>query len=170
MKTTKEIASDCGLTEGETELLEFALSDHGFPAGLSTADATEIIKSLYRRIELFERSEQLRKDMGIQTEDAKWLDLECYSGCQSLVLKHRIEALEAESKMPDKVREALDHVRLHHSVVTMVLFDVNSRWHYLDEDAEAPAFGSEIDISLLEDAADSVNGDLPRLFVWQARN
>lgn len=38
---------------------------------------------------------EFHRKMGITLLDAKWLDPECHSGCQSLVMKHRIERLEA---------------------------------------------------------------------------
>ena len=38
---------------------------------------------------------EFHKQMGITLLDAKWLDPECHTGCQSLVLKHHIERLES---------------------------------------------------------------------------
>lgn len=60
-------------------------------------------------------------------------------------------------KITDEVKAALKHVRLHHPEVTQVFYGVDCRWLFCGEAFEAPTFGSEIDVGLLEDAADSLN-------------
>lgn len=54
------------------------------------------------------------------------------------------------------VQQALQHVNKHHPEVTLVFYGTDMRWFYCDEAFEAPDFGDEIDIGLLEDAVDSV--------------
>lgn len=58
--------------------------------------------------------------------------------------------------MSNKVQEALRHVNAHHPEVTQVFYGVDGRWLYCGEAFEAPAFDGRVDVSLLEDAADSV--------------
>lgn len=61
---------------------------------------------------------------------------------------------------PAKVVAALTHVCLHHLNVTSVIFaqenpECGGFWEYVTADGEAPTFGPEIDVSLLEDALDA---------------
>lgn len=64
--------------------------------------------------------------------------------------------LASTSTNPAPIIRALEHVRQHHPEVTRVVYDQASRWLYLDEGGKAPTFGPEIDVGILEDAADSV--------------
>lgn len=49
------------------------------------------------------------RSMGITLMDAKWLDPECHAGCNSLVLKHRIEALtHALTELSNRVHSGYD--------------------------------------------------------------
>jgi hypothetical protein len=57
--------------------------------------------------------------------------------------------------MKTAIRKALDHVHLHHPQITMVVFSSSGKWQFCDDDFDAPSFGKEIDVSLLEDAADA---------------
>lgn len=58
--------------------------------------------------------------------------------------------------MPMEVRRALEYVRAHHPEVTQVFYGTDQRWFFCGEAFEAPVLGPEIDIGVLEDAADSV--------------
>lgn len=59
--------------------------------------------------------------------------------------------------MPDAVKAALDHVRANYPDVTQVFFDTDGRWLFCGEAFQAPDFDEkDIDIGLLEDAADAV--------------
>jgi hypothetical protein len=76
-------------------------------------------------------------------------------------LKLSIEArpahdVAAPSETNEKVYAALLHVNNHHSEVTQVFYSTDGRWLYCDDDYAAPTFGNDIDISLLEDAVDSL--------------
>lgn len=63
------------------------------------------------------------------------------------------------------VKRAMEHVRLFHPEVCIVIFNKEGRWQYMDEDFNAPKFGKEMnDISLLEEASDSLS-ELP--FIYQ---
>lgn len=65
--------------------------------------------------------------------------------------------------MPTKAKEALQHVASHHPEVHSVVYGPDGRWLYFGDAFESPTFGDEIDIGLLEDAADSLD-DLPAVF------
>lgn len=70
-----------------------------------------------------------------------------------------------KSRKPNKhtmktaIRKALDHVHLHFPQITMVVFSPKGKWQFCDDDFNALSFngpeGAEIDISILEDAADA---------------
>lgn len=59
-------------------------------------------------------------------------------------------------RTPKKVKIALEHVRKFHPYVVQVFYGIDGRWLFMDEDMEALSFNGEIDIGILEDAADSV--------------
>lgn len=65
--------------------------------------------------------------------------------------------------MPKAVKTALLHVRSHFPRVSMVVFNSNERWQYLDEDFDAPFFRDKVDTAILEAAMDSVK-TLPAVF------
>lgn len=65
--------------------------------------------------------------------------------------------------IPFEVCVALDHVRSHYPEVVMVVFNREGRWQYMSSDFDAPTFGPEIDVGILEDAANAVS-DLPAVF------
>lgn len=52
---------------------------------------------------------------------------------------------------------ALEHVRLFHPEVCIVIFSKDGRWLYMDQDFNIPIFSDSIDIAILEAAADSLN-------------
>lgn len=54
MKTIKQIAKDCGLTDDQFDLMDRILEDHPSLAGTIEPDAAEIVGALYRRIELLD--------------------------------------------------------------------------------------------------------------------
>ncbi len=56
-----------------------------------------------------------------------------------------------------KVEQAFRHVQKHFPEITHVFYSAQGRWFYCDDCFDAPNFGkTNIDISLLEDAADEV--------------
>jgi hypothetical protein len=67
--------------------------------------------------------------------------------------------------IPSAVASALKHVRRHHPAVVMVVFKSDGRWLYMDEDGWTPRFGENIDVGILEDAADSLV-KLPAVYEW----
>lgn len=57
-----------------------------------------------------------------------------------------------------QVIAALNHVRQFLPDVTQVFYGCDQRWHYMDDDGESACFkGTDIDVSVLEDAADSLS-------------
>ena len=62
-----------------------------------------------------------------------------------------------KSSIPAPIMKAFLHVRAHHSEVKYLFFDREGCWAYMDEELNRPSFGEEIDISVLEKAADSVS-------------
>ena len=66
-------------------------------------------------------------------------------------------------EIPIPVRKALNHIRKYYPDVCMVVFGSDSRWHYMTNTFDAPKFGKEIDVSILEAAADCLI-DFPSVF------
>lgn len=66
-------------------------------------------------------------------------------------------------KVTPEIEKAMKHVKEFHPEVCMVLFTKDCRWHYMDENCIAPKFDSQIDVSILEDACDSVDS-FPYIF------
>jgi len=60
------------------------------------------------------------------------------------------------SEAPDAVAAAFNHVRSIYPNVVKVEFASDLTWLYTEQDGKAPIFDSRIDVSLLEDALDSV--------------
>jgi hypothetical protein len=56
----------------------------------------------------------------------------------------------------EKVKEALKHVQSVYPQVTTVIFNKYGQWHYTDDNFNYINFDERIDLSLLENAADSV--------------
>ena len=61
-------------------------------------------------------------------------------------------------EMPEEVFHALNHVRTFFPEVIQVQYDKEGRWIYSDFDGVAPVFRCDVNISILEDAADSLDG------------
>ena len=64
-----------------------------------------------------------------------------------------------EQKVTPEIIKALEHVKSIYPDVCMVVFNKDGRWQFMDEDFKAPTFAAtpqEVDISILEDAADTV--------------
>jgi len=57
---------------------------------------------------------------------------------------------------PPAVTRALDHVRARYPDVTHVAYDREGRWFYFGDNHDAPKFRGDVDVGLLEDAADAV--------------
>jgi len=54
------------------------------------------------------------------------------------------------------VKTAFNHVKEKHPTLSMVIFDKEGKWQYMDEDFESFKFDESIDVGLLEDASDSI--------------
>ena len=65
--------------------------------------------------------------------------------------------------IPLRVQTALDHVRSVFPEVSMVVFNTDTRWRYMDDNFNAPIFNDEIDVSILEDAVYDLS-ELPCVF------
>lgn len=60
--------------------------------------------------------------------------------------------------MPSKVRLALDHVRHYHETIDTVIYFNDGQWLFMSSGTrEIPEFVDEIDVSILEEAADEVD-------------
>lgn len=55
-----------------------------------------------------------------------------------------------------QLRKAFNHVKEKHPTVSIVIFDKNGAWLYMDEEFNSFEFDETIDVGLLEDASDSV--------------
>jgi hypothetical protein len=64
--------------------------------------------------------------------------------------------------MNDKIKKAFDEIRKYHPTVTTVVFNKYGQWNYCDDNFNAPVFSDKIDVTILEDASDSVEW-LPRV-------
>lgn len=62
-------------------------------------------------------------------------------------------AIATPEKTP-AIHAALLHVKLYHSQVSMVVFYPDQRWAYSNDAGEQPAFGTEINVDLLDLALD----------------
>lgn len=60
------------------------------------------------------------------------------------------------SPIPEAVTRAFEHVRTAYPDVTEVVFDTDARWEYKRADGSAPNFEGQIDVSILEAAADAL--------------
>ncbi len=56
-----------------------------------------------------------------------------------------------------QVIAALEHVRCHLPDVTQVFYTTELKWLYMTDEGDTPAFEGAIDVSLLEDAVDSLD-------------
>ncbi len=66
--------------------------------------------------------------------------------------------------MTPQLKKAFDLVKKSFPTLSIVIFDKQGRWQYMDEDFECFKFDDKIDVGVLEDAADSII-DLP--FIYQ---
>ena len=53
----------------------------------------------------------------------------------------------------DKILAALLHVRENHEEITHVFFTQSGSWLYTDDEFNAPTFGSEVDLDVVDAAA-----------------
>lgn len=68
--------------------------------------------------------------------------------------------------IPTQVLVAMDHVRQYHPHVTMVLFNNEGRWRYMEDDFTTPVFVHAIDTSALEDACNATYGETGKAFFY----
>jgi hypothetical protein len=69
--------------------------------------------------------------------------------------------------MTKKLEQAFAHIKQFYPSVCIVAFSKNGNWHYMDEYFNSPVFGEEIEVGILEDAADSIINSsswLPAIF------
>jgi|688.fasta_scaffold99251_3 uncharacterized pyridoxamine 5'-phosphate oxidase family protein len=57
--------------------------------------------------------------------------------------------------MTQAIKKAFNHVKKKYPTVSIVIFDKNGQWLYMDENFNSFTFDETIDVSLLEDASDS---------------
>lgn len=65
--------------------------------------------------------------------------------------------------MTQQVEKALKHVKEYYPDVTTVVFNKEGMWQYFTDEFEAPKFGDEIDVNILEKAVDSLE-EFPAVF------
>ncbi len=90
------------------------------------------------------------------------------SDAEAAALNHPepVQGGSSRAAMPAKVLEALKHVNSLFPEVTQVFYGTDGRWLFCGEAFEAPDFEGKADVSLLEDAAHSVE-DLPAAFTLE---
>jgi len=70
----------------------------------------------------------------------------------------------------DRIRRipaALNHVRQFHPEVHMVVFNIQGQWHYMSKDFVSPTFDKNIDVDILQAAADAVYEMFGYPYVYQ---
>jgi len=80
----------------------------------------------------------------------------------------RHELMVARQELTDRpaLQAAIEHVKKYHPTLSIVIFDIDGRWQYMDAEFNSFVFGKEIDTSILEEAGDSIEF-LP--FIYQIR-
>ena len=58
--------------------------------------------------------------------------------------------------MTHALKKAFNHIREKHPTVSIVIFDREGKWLYMDENFESFKFDDSIDVSILEEASDSI--------------
>lgn len=66
--------------------------------------------------------------------------------------------------MTEALKTAFEHVKKFHPTLSIVIFNKEGQWQYMDENFDSFVFGANIDNGILEDAADSIE-NLP--FIYQ---
>jgi hypothetical protein len=59
-------------------------------------------------------------------------------------------------KVTAELQTAIDHVKESHPSLSIVMFDINGRWQYMDEEFNSFKFDDKVDVSILEEAGDSI--------------
>jgi hypothetical protein len=65
--------------------------------------------------------------------------------------------------MTPQVLKAINHVKVFYPKICLVVFNTQGLWQYMDENFESSTFGDEVDVSILEEAVDSLD-TLPAVF------
>jgi len=55
-----------------------------------------------------------------------------------------------------ELQTAINHVKKFHPTVAIVIFDTMGRWQYMDSDFNSFNFNDQIDVTILEQASDSL--------------
>jgi hypothetical protein len=64
--------------------------------------------------------------------------------------------------MNNKVKKAIEHVKSNYPTLKIVIF-TNFGWQYMNEEFESFSFDERINVTILEEAYDSLN-KLPQVF------
>lgn len=67
-------------------------------------------------------------------------------------------------KVTQEIKTAFKYVKQFYPEITIVVFNKEGRWQYMDEDFGSPTFNKDVDVSILEEAIDSYMGTLPFVF------
>jgi len=70
-------------------------------------------------------------------------------------------------KTTKKLIEAVLHVKDHFPQLAIVIFTLQGKWCYMDEDFNIISFSDQINVSTLEDAMDSVEATFGLPFIYQ---
>lgn len=70
-------------------------------------------------------------------------------------------------RMPLPLLIAFAHIREHFPYVTLVVFGRDTRWQYMSEEFDAPKFGNNIHVEVLEDAQRAVESKVNFPCVFQ---
>lgn len=70
--------------------------------------------------------------------------------------------------MTKELQIAFDHVKQFHPTLSIVVFGLDGRWQYMDEDFGRFKFDERIDVGILEAAGDSVENNETLPYVYQA--
>jgi len=67
-------------------------------------------------------------------------------------------------EMPNALKKAFKHVKQHYPTLSIVIIGLDCRWQYMDAEFNSFIFDEKIDVSILQEGADSVE-TLP--FIYQ---
>ena len=107
---------------------------------------------------------ELAGDLVSKVENRQFDDVDITQCAKAFMRESGLETQnDSNEVVKEKVQKALRHVNSLYPEVNQVFFGTDQRWLFCGEGFETPKFGKEVDVSLLEEAADSLI-ELPAAF------
>lgn len=73
-----------------------------------------------------------------------------------------------KNQVTNELLRAILHVKQEYKELAIVVFSRDAKWCYMDEDFNAFKFSDNIDVSILQDAIDSVEHQFGLPFIYQS--